>query len=380
MRVLFPTAPAIGHTFPMVPLAWAFRAAGHEAVFVTGGDGLTVARAGLPVVDALPGRSTTEMLSGFARDVPALFAPLSGTTLPEMHAEMDQRKPHIIGAWDLLVDAYVAAAERVRPDLVVHDPILGVGPLIAAKAGVPAVGHGIGLSRFGPELLHEPPAARAFQRHGVRPPDGVRTLDIAPPSLAEGPPSPLAMRYVPYNGATVLPDWLAEPPSRPRIAVTIGSMVPRVGGLGPVERLLAAAPGVDAEFVVALGDTDPEQAGRLPEPDEVPPNVRTAAWVPLDALLPTCTAAIHHGGAGTLMTCCTLGVPQLVLPLSPDRHLEAEMLRARGACHITSPDGLDADAVKRLLADDQARTAAAELRAEIAALPTPSAVVAGLTG
>lgn len=32
MRVLFTTTPGRGHFFPMVPLAWALRCAGHQVV------------------------------------------------------------------------------------------------------------------------------------------------------------------------------------------------------------------------------------------------------------------------------------------------------------------------------------------------------------
>lgn len=35
MRLLFTTAPLRGHLFPLVPLAWAARAAGHEVLVAT---------------------------------------------------------------------------------------------------------------------------------------------------------------------------------------------------------------------------------------------------------------------------------------------------------------------------------------------------------
>ena len=55
MRALFIASPGVGHAFPMVPLAWALRADGHEVLVATAADGLAVAQAGLPVVDLLPG-------------------------------------------------------------------------------------------------------------------------------------------------------------------------------------------------------------------------------------------------------------------------------------------------------------------------------------
>jgi UDP:flavonoid glycosyltransferase YjiC (YdhE family) len=353
----------------MVPLAWALRAAGHDVTFVTAVDGLAVTRAGLPALDALPGRTAMEMMSGFARDLPELFAPMGDHPVEEM----DRRKPAILSAWDPYVDEHVALAERIRPDLVLYDPMFGVGPLVAAKLGIPAVAHSVSLSRFPPELHREMPAAVAFRRHGVEVPEGIRTIDVAPASLVEGPPSDLAMRYVPYNGAGVLPEWLLTPPQRPRIAVSFGSLAPKIRGFGYVDFIAAAAPEVDAEFVVTLGD---DAAGA---PSDLPPNVRTTGWMPLNALLRTCAAAIHHGGDGTVMTSCALGVPQLVLPTAPDEVVIAELLRRRGAAHVMRGEELDAVAIRGLLADDKLRRVADEVKAEIAALPAPSELVPMLT-
>jgi UDP:flavonoid glycosyltransferase YjiC (YdhE family) len=34
----------------------------------------------------------------------------------------------------------------------------------------------------------------------------------------------------------------------------------------------------------------------------LPANIRVVGWIPLDDLLPTCTAIVYHGGAGTTLT------------------------------------------------------------------------------
>ena len=370
MRILFIAAPAIGHVFPMVPLAWAFRAAGHDVTFITAGDGVAIARAGLPVFDALPGRTTPDMLAGFVRDVPELFAPVRGRPIDEMN----KRKPLAIAAWDPYVDAHVTLAERVRPEMVVYDPIFGgVGLLVAAMLEIPAVAHGLSIARYTPELLRDLPAAVAFRRYGLEVPEGIETIDVAPPSLAESPPSDLQMRYVPYNAGGVLPEWLLTIPERPRIAVTFGTLR-KTRGFGYAERIVAAAPDVDAEFVVCLGDEEASVFG------ELPPNVRTTGWIPLNALLRTCSAAIHHGG-GTSLTCCALGIPQMTVPEgSPDLLAEAELLRARGAAHVVHAHELDSAAIGGLLTDDKLRSVAGEIQAEIAALPAPSDLVPRLIG
>lgn len=372
MRILFMPAPAIGHAFPLVPLAWAFRNAGHDVAFVTGADAVAVAQAGLPVYDALPGFGSAELEAQFAKAVPEIFAPINASSAEEHLAAMNARKPHILAAWDPVVDQHVALAERCAPDFIVYDPIFGVGPIVAALRGVPAVAHGIGIFRYTPDMLRELPAAGALQRHGVSVPEGIATIDVAPPSLAEGPVSRIAMRYTPYSGGGVLPDWLLTAPERPRVAVTVGSLVPRTQGFAYVERIAAAARKVDAEFVVTLGDSREEP------PRWLPPNVRTTDWLPLSTLLRTCDAVIHHGGDGTVLTSCAMGVPQLVLPNGPDRLVNAELLRARGAAHVVRDDELDHTVIDQLFTDRDLHDVATDLRDEIASLPCPAEIASEL--
>src|ERR1700719_2560970 len=55
LRVLFSTPPGLGHFLPVVPLAWAVLAFGHEVRVVTSGAAVeAAASAGLPVVDICP--------------------------------------------------------------------------------------------------------------------------------------------------------------------------------------------------------------------------------------------------------------------------------------------------------------------------------------
>ena len=151
-----------------------------------------------------------------------------------------------------------------------------------------------------------------------------------------------------------------------RDAVTFGSLDATRQLIRYVDRIASIAAEVDAEFVVTLGERSASA------PDDLPPNVRITRWVPLNALLRTCAAAIHHGG-GTSLTCCALGIPQLVLA-GPETAGEAELLRARGVTHVLPNDeqALDAVAIREVLYDDKLHRAAAEIQEEIADLPTPS--------
>ncbi|MEV7006739.1 nucleotide disphospho-sugar-binding domain-containing protein [Streptosporangium sp. NPDC051022] len=351
-----------------MPLAWALRLAGHEVTFVAGGDGLAARDAGLITLDAVPGLTTTQMIAGFMRDRPELLEAMHDTTAEEMR----KRLPLAIALWDRYVDGHVRLAERIRPDLVVYDPIFAAGPVAAAKLGVPCVAHSFGMIRFEPELFRESPADEAFQRHEVAIPEGIETIDVVPPSLLEGPPSRWATRYVPYNGGGVLPEWLLDPDDRPRVAITLGTVVPETHGVGEFKRIIAAAEAVDAQFVVTVGNKDTSELG------ELPPNVRVTGWVPLGALLRHCAAAVHHGGSGTALTCSAMGVPQLILPNGADRHINADTLSGRGSALSVRAEELDPSAIETLLTDHSLRSAAEEVRTEIEALPTPAEVASQL--
>src|SRR5213595_2083268 len=90
MRLLFSTFPGLGHFFPIVPLAWAARAAGHETLIVTAGPALAAAgQAGLPAVDAAPGVD----LWATMRDRLALAGTAPTATFRD--ALSDRDRPHV---------------------------------------------------------------------------------------------------------------------------------------------------------------------------------------------------------------------------------------------------------------------------------------------
>ncbi|GHF52564.1 glycosyl transferase [Streptomyces mashuensis] len=367
MRVLFVSYPAIGHVFPTVPLQWALRAAGHEVLVATGSYGLEVQNAGLHVADVAPG---LELESFFQETVPDLLVRVRNPEGPDPMAGI-QLFAHLN---DHMTDGIVRTAEAFRPDLVVYEQIFVSGLIAAQKLGVPAVQHNFGFARGGDiRALTVSQLGATMARHGVTSlPEQVRTIDIAPPSMVEPEPLGWSVRPVPYNSGAVLPDWVLEKPDRPRIAVTLGTASVHVTGLGPVQRLIAAASSVDAEFVLALGEVDTSALG------ELPPNVRVVGWVPLTVLMQTCAGAVHHGGAGTTLAALNAGVPQIILPDGADRFVNAAAVQARGAGVSATAEELDVELVRRLLTDEAMRTAAAEVRDEIASMASPASLVAQL--
>jgi UDP:flavonoid glycosyltransferase YjiC (YdhE family) len=302
--------------------------------------------------------------------------------------------PHVRTAEDMAADL-VAFAQRWQPDLVVTDPAVYAAPLAAAAAGAPLVRHLWGLDMLRHIALPgngvsaeddhraEWPAelVELYERYDTKPQAdvAVSTLDTCPASMQlPDVPNRMPVRYTSYNGAVVAPAWLLDPPERPRVCVTWGSSTTRL--VGPeaflVPRILEALSGLDIEVVVTIGSVDRPRLG------EVPDGIRVVEGMPLELVLPTCTAIIHQSGAGATLTSAYHGVPQVTIPLVADQNMVSQRLSATGAgIGIGGNDdglpdgGAIREAVTAIVTTDGPRDAAHRLRAEMRGQPAPSEVV-----
>ncbi|MDW3848646.1 activator-dependent family glycosyltransferase [Micromonospora sp. BRA006-A] len=421
MRVLFTTFAAKAHLYTQVPLAWALHTAGHEVCVASQPDltadivgaGLTAA----PVGEVFDLEGGMRELDGILGDV------MSGRMTPaDVGLDMSEDRPerltreyvlHVFSAMTAvtfqehaqraMLDDLVAFGRHWRPDLVLWDPLTFAGPVVARACGA---AHARIL--FGPDLVGRMRAT--FNRLGEQQPPELRddplgewlgwtlsrygagdftedmvlghwTIDPLPASLRlDVDAHYVPMRYVPYNGPAVIPEWLREPPKRPRICLTLGASF-RETALGdqtsPVE-LLTALAGLDVEVVATLDEhqLDPETP--------LPPNVRVVDFVPLNALLPSCAAVVHHSGSGTYATALAHGVPQLIVPnLMWDSMAKARAVEAAGAgLYLRDPGRVTAgdlrDHVERLLSEPSFAAGAARLRTELRGMPTPNALVGAL--
>ena len=380
MRVLFATWAFSGHLNPMVPLGWALRAAGHETLVASHPSfAPTIARAGLPALPVGP---------EFDLDAEVRAETIAGRWDDDLTAEeIRDRHRDLVGlqaprrSAEVMADDVVAFARYWRPDLVVFEPTSFVGPLVARLLGVPAVRH-LWTADFTARLnlverwLLGPLFARfGLDEIGVL---GELTLDPCPPRLEVADDLPRQpIRYVPYNGRSVLPAWLREPAPRRRVCVTWGTSLTGMGGsdrMSHVPGVVRALAGFDVEVVVAVLESQRELF------TEMPANVRSVGPVPLHLLLPTCDAIIHQGGGGTLMTALVCGVPQLVVPSIPDQIFNARQLAATGAGrYLPGGEAVTEAAVAEhaggVLDDAACRDAARQLQAEALAMPAPADVV-----
>jgi UDP:flavonoid glycosyltransferase YjiC (YdhE family) len=398
MRVLFAVSDWSAHYAPMVPLGWALQAAGHEVrVVCTPAQAAPLGAAGLTAVPILGGPDMvfqTRLMYWFtakagARPYPGMpLHPVTGEEMASLEdfdfgAWMGQNKKEVATSVKANFEGTVEYAKAYGADLVVHDPLAVEGLLAAKVLGVPALQHHwgpVGSDEQDPALRLMPPDPGGFfPRYGF----GELTTDqiehvidpcvdaLALPTRADRIP----VRYVPYNGPGDMPTWVLEEPERPRVCVVWGNSL--TGMFGPrsfvVPQIVEALAGLDVDVMLTGTPQDTAVLGRLPS------NVRLFERFPIRFLLPTCSAVVHHGGAGCAMTSLALGVPQLALTFAVEQEANGRRVAETGAGLQLRGDLADPQAVRegvtRLLEDDAFRKTARTLAEDNQARPAPAALV-----
>ncbi|RAY12712.1 glycosyl transferase family 28 [Actinomadura craniellae] len=430
MRVLFLTVAEKAHAYPQVPLAWALRAAGHEVCVVGQPDVVDdITRAGLTAVpigasldlaQRVQEGSTAERQDDAGQPA-GVEAAEDAEEFPDPTVEMplDELRPEklthdhmqgLFATWVMifqemsnpdLTDELVEFARGWGPDLVIWDPLLFAGGVAARACGAAHARMLYGLDLIG-RMRGRFVAALAERSALVRDDPMAEWLDLAAECYGGGFGEDLVMgqwtidsfpgsmrfpvdhhyvpvRYVPYNGPSVLPGWLREPPKRPRVCLSLGlSFRESLGGdRMSVGELLEAVAGLDVEVVATL---DAEQLATVAR---VPDNVRAVDFVSLNELLPTCSAIVHHGGFGSSQTALAHGVPQIALPSEVwDIEVRAQRIEQAGAglCVPRSQvEEITADRLKgmlvRVLEEPSFARNAARLRTEMRGTPAPADIV-----
>lgn len=416
MRVLFVANPEKAHLLAMVPLAWALRAAGHE-VRVAGQPAFAgaITQAGLTAVPVGRDADLWQLLARDPRLPDWSWKPAYGLPAPYDVAQFPDR-----ASWAYLSEGYAEVlrhwhrpgclpiiagltdfARSWRPDLIIWEPLALAGPIAARACGAAHARllwsldvFGLTRARFHELKTRRPPDDRAdplagwldgyARKHGGAFAEdmvtGQFTIEQLPGSLSMRAPGLryVPVRYIPYGGASVVPDWLRVPPERPRIALTMGvSLTDHAAGYSvSVRELLEALADLDVEVVATLADAERRA------PPRVPGNTRVVPYVPLHALAATCAAVLSHGGFNTMLTAAVHGVPQLAMPWDFDGPLFARRATAQGAALAIDADQVTGEnvraAVLRLLGERPFAERARDLRAEITALPSPNQLVAQL--
>jgi UDP:flavonoid glycosyltransferase YjiC (YdhE family) len=375
MRVLCSCLAASGHLFPMFPLAEELRAHGHHVAFMSGPeaqadlDGLGL---DLLVSDPPFGSVIAEALSRYPDNKfrTGTFEESSRFAFHRLFGEMRV---------EFGIDTAVTKATAFAPDLIVNDEADFIGPLVAAILNVPNATSGYGWVT--PEewvRLGADGAARSWRAVGLNPradgglyrslyvnrvprsiqrslPSGVATVDLRPIALGEGLPLPADLDHLGVD--------------RRLVYVTFGTAF---GDRAPAQELVEALAQLDVDVILTTGS---RWRGLT---CTVPANLHVRPFLPQGALLNRCHLVVTHGGAGSVLGALRYGVPMVVIPLGADQDGNADEVESAGA-------GLKVDAgaaprtlraaVTKVLDGSRFRAAARTLRAEIADMPQPAAVI-----
>ncbi len=377
MRVIVSSSPGYGHVLPMVPLARALLAAGHEVLWGTGRDAcLLVSAAG---IDSRPAGLSDRQREGVRRD---LVAGAAGVRPDELEGHIFPRLFRAACAPKMLTNL-LSLARAWQPDLLVHEQGELAAPLVAALLGIPHVTHAYG-GATPPEIVRDAgeQTAPLWAEHGQALPVYAGCyrylyLDICPTSVQTVSVAHIAnvqpLRPGSYAGKE--PDPLAESlyqdDATPLVHLTLGTVQNRTSRFRVV---LDGPASLEVRVLAKVGPNgDPASLG--PQP----PHVRVERYISQTAVLPRSTVVVSHGGSGTALAALGHGIPQVCLPQAADQFRNALGVTGCGAGLALMPEQATAraisEAVTKVLQDNAFQVNAERVRDQIAAMPRPSAVV-----
>lgn len=368
MRILGVSTAGAGHFNPMKP--WLRRLAehGHE-VTVVGPPGLAAAAKGF------------DFRAGAAPDpaaVAAIWQRVAESPM-EVSRELVLRDIFAGLSSEAMIPEVRAAIDDLRPDLVLRDPAEYASSLAAAEASVPHVR--LGVSLCAEIAFFESTAAPVLE--DWRP--GLHREIVESPILTRFPasldPSPFSATRRYRVG-----EPLARDVDPGFVYATLGTVAPTMPPMRPwfgiVAEVLGALP-AGAVFTVGH-DLDPAQIA-------AGPNVRIERWADHADILSRAAVILHHGGSGTVLDALAAGVPQVIVPLFADQGANGAAVVKAGvgtalfesggsAFHV--PRGGEAERLQALVASTMAsetvRERAAQVAAEIAALPELDVAMLGM--
>ncbi len=157
-----------------------------------------------------------------------------------------------------------------------------------------------------------------------------------------------------------LPDWLAAwiDAGEPPVFLGLGSM-PMLDPDGFLEMATDVTRSLGVRAVVNM-----PSASRDASATDPPEHLRTVGAVDHERLLPRCSAAVHHGGAGTLAASLRAGSPTMVCSVWADQPFWGKRVETLGAgAHVPFKrlDRSELEAGIRKLLSDPVRERAAAL-------------------
>lgn len=319
LNVLFSVRPFRGHLHPLIPLARAFRLAGHQVAVATAEDmAAVVTGAGLTWLPA--GLNPRQIWQAFpGEDSDYGYLPVKAK----------------------VADLLEIAVEQFPPDVVIREPT-DLAPAIAAEvAGAVSVIYGLG--HFIPvrswRILHADETIAGLRReYGLREDPGLESLyrdlyiTVLPRLFEKIRPLPVPamqrLRYAPWDGGdraagAALAGLPPPDPERPTVLVTLGTVYNTHSGL--FSRFLEALADEPVQVICTLGEGADEAVSA-----RAPGNVRFERYLPHSSILPGCQAMLCHAGFNTMLGCLSAGVPLVCVPLGSDQEYNARRIAVGG--------------------------------------------------
>ena len=378
MRVLFTTLPGYGGLHPLVPLARALRAAGHDVAFAC-------ARSFCSTVQALGFRCFPAGFDWTFSDRDAAFAQVREQQARPAEAFVPLNDVFAAFLPPRMVPDLLEIGRVWSPDVVVRDPLEFGGCVAAEVLGIPHTACGPlfalwqGAWHDAPGEIARPDLDAVRRAYGLPPDPDLAMLHrylylaFVPPAFV-GPELviPRTVHFLrptgfDHSGDEVLPAGLARLPARPTVHASLGTVFHRTPGI--FTAILEALRDEPVNLILAVGrDQDP--AGFGPQP----PNVYIERYIPHSLLLPRCDLAITHGGLSSVMASLNHTQPMVLIPLAGgDQRGNAARCAALGLGRVIPPDRRTPEAVRAevraVLRDPRYRGNAERFRGEIDTLP-----------
>jgi UDP:flavonoid glycosyltransferase YjiC (YdhE family) len=355
VRVVVALAPGHGHLYPTLGLAKALVGRGHHVAYA--------------MVDE---PSLRERVEGEGHSFVAV--PPTLAVQREIVEQGLREDPTLAGIFGPLappaVEALVDLIGTTDARLVLHDMATFAAPLAAAVAGCPSAHVGVGPS-FPDEAIEAGRRLEPLWAKWGQEPDALAGmfrrayLDPFPPSL-DNPVRSLGVPGQGYQSAPLgLLNGAAEVslPEPPWVWATLGT----VFNANPSawRRLVEALEPFELPVLATVGHG--VAPGLLAEGAR---NVRVLSFVPASVMLAGAVGVLCHGGAGTVLGALRHGLPLVCWPQGADQFHNARACEDSGAGLTIDGPAEAADALRRVLGQDEYRSAARRLQAEILAMPS----------
>lgn len=246
----------------------------------------------------------------------------------------------LIAPLEYQFESIIPLIKRFNPDIIVYDLLVYATPLIARLLGIPDLGFCAGLKLIAPAKL------TTIYQNVYRELDSIINQFLKKYSLTaefhqlELLSNTFQLVFTPEKFLSemkiILPSKtvcvgslpmsmprceLAHPlinyPNKNYIVVCFGSVLDPINYLEITLMIIKIARQFKQHIIIST------QNPRLIEDTDI----IAAPYLPLPQLLKNASLFIHHGGANTFSESLTIGVPQILIPLTTDQPIQAEFLK-----------------------------------------------------